>query len=315
MPSFLVKRIAEPNFQEETLEEVLERVSKITNRNFDSLKNLLYGNVDFVNVNSAGMLQTWQDSNEGNVDHENPMTTDIYMPPETSRIHRVLLRLKLKEFRGYTRSAASQDEISSSTEGGGAIEETTATDGGVTTTSDTEPTVTRTSLDAFYPFATTRLLSAEWMVPAGGHDHGGEVAWDDGHAHQRYIEHTHDVEIPGHNHGVTVPNHSHWLTIDPHSHVFAIPGHTHDLVHGVYRDPFPVDPTVTISVNGVDRTAELGGPFHISEPELDITEWIEIGGWNTIAFGCREGALVRLQVTTFTQAFIAPVDRLEPEER
>jgi hypothetical protein len=72
---------------------------------------------------------------------------------------------------------------------------------------------------------------------------------------------------------------------DPHTH--NIP-HTHDvtptLVDGIWEGA--VATGVTVKVNGVDRTAALGGPgggFTTNQTELALlVAWLNLGQWNTI---------------------------------
>lgn len=335
MPSFLVRKVSKPDYEKETLEEALERVASNSNANFQNLKRLLQGNMDFINTDSGGMLQTWQDSNEDNVDDTEPMLVDLYLPPEeTRRIHKVILRLRLKEFRAYSRAASTEPEVGRSTEGGGSIEETTE-DETLSFTSGPSNEETTESGEESLEITGTVLFGGDpvyilYTSSEAEHNHGltdhthnnpendpsGEHF--DNHSHD-VIDHGHLAEIDGHVHGMdhthlVEDTHSHWVEVGDHYHYFVVPEHDHDIIHGLYQDPFPTDPGVQVAINDTDRTSELGGPFHISEPKLDITEWIE-RGWNTIKFTPGDGKLLRLQATVFVQAFIEPVDHLEPEER
>lgn len=54
--------------------------------------------------------------------------------------------------------------------------------------------------------------------------------------------------------------HTHDITIASHTHNVSLPAHTHALTYGINDDT--VNPTtVSVWINGVDRTAELGGPW------------------------------------------------------
>lgn len=53
-----------------------------------------------------GMKRAWQESQEDNLDATHPIVLDVYIPPDTKVIQRVKLRLRLKEFRGYTKTSA-----------------------------------------------------------------------------------------------------------------------------------------------------------------------------------------------------------------
>jgi len=66
-----------------------------------------------------------------------------------------------------------------------------------------------------------------------------------------------------------------------HTHNVSIPNHTHDLDYGINDDTDYPD-TVRISINGVDRTSALGGPWGVGgtaiDIELDIAQYIESAG-------------------------------------
>lgn len=94
------------------------------------------------------------------------------------------------------------------------------------------------------------------------------------------------------------------------SHTHTTPDHTHTLTYGIYTGPNPTNPAITININGVDRTAALGGPFNTVGSEVieDITQYLQSGGTeqpnratNTIVFGasvlCDIEAILRLDLT------------------
>lgn len=70
-----------------------------------------------------------------------------------------------------------------------------------------------------------------------------------------------------------------------HSHGIA---HTHDVTanitvtDGIWEGATAAG--VTVKINGVDRTAALGGGsgFDSNQTELEIRDWLEVGQWNTI---------------------------------
>jgi hypothetical protein len=82
-----------------------------------------------------------------------------------------------------------------------------------------------------------------------------------------------------------------------HTHTVSVPAHTHGMTYGLYADT--VKPaTVRIAVDGVDRTAELGGPWDAggsgTEVEVDITTYLvnASGGLrqnHRIAISCDSG--------------------------
>jgi hypothetical protein len=59
--------------------------------------------------------------------------------------------------------------------------------------------------------------------------------------------------------------------------------HTHPMVPGIYEST--VATNVKVIINGVDRTVALGGPgggFTTNQQELEVSQWLTIGQWNTI---------------------------------
>lgn len=79
--------------------------------------------------------------------------------------------------------------------------------------------------------------------------------------------HTHFIQILDHNHNVIVLPHTHEITINPHKH--TIPAT--DLSYGV-RDDIAVLPSgIRVRINGVDKTAELGGPWSNGGEIIDET--------------------------------------------
>lgn len=79
-----------------------------------------------------------------------------------------------------------------------------------------------------------------------------------------------------------------------HSHGVTIPSHTHPLVYGLYEENINPD-TISIEINGEDRTALLGGPWATDgeeiEVEVEITDLLanDPGGlrqYHRIVFTC-----------------------------
>lgn len=305
MPPFLIKRIASFNAVEETIETATARITEEMNRNFSVLNRLLLGEADWINVSPAGMLQTWQDSSTDNIVNTHPMSVFVYFPAETARIHKGLLRLRLMLFRAYSTSAASDPGQTS-----GPSSTVTTADGGANIITSSAGGSTQPTSGGGQWFTDSGYTSGMRATDMhGSHDHGGAVSNDGSHGHVITLNHRHTVTIPAHTHTVTIPYHNHNM-----EHTHWIAPHTHDIIHGVYEAPVPTNPSVTVWINGVERTTELGGPFNRSQPELDITEWLTIGGWNEIQLGCAVDVLIRIQAVIFIQAFIRPIGRLDPLE-
>lgn len=128
-------------------------------------------------------------------------------------------------------------------------------------------------------------------------------------------DHTHTVTISGHTHDVTIGGHTHTVTISAHTHDVTIPSHTHSLTYGIFDASAPVNPAITITINGTDRTAAIttakgdGGAWRNvvgSAVEVDLSAWLGSNGQplradNTIVIGasvlCDVEAKLRSLVT------------------
>jgi hypothetical protein len=79
------------------------------------------------------------------------------------------------------------------------------------------------------------------------------------------------------NHNHVVGDHRHTLTISIPNHTHTTPNHTHDIDYGIYDDNLHPQ-TISVWINGINRTAALGGTWAASNApvtvELDITEYI-----------------------------------------
>lgn len=92
-------------------------------------------------------------------------------------------------------------------------------------------------------------------------------------------------------------DHTHGITIPDHDHDITIPAHSHTPSYGIYADT--VHPqTVGVMIDGIDRTAALGGPWALSnvaiDLELNITDYLvnASGGLrqnHTIVISCASG--------------------------
>jgi hypothetical protein len=244
-------------------------------------------------LDDRGILQTWQEGRADNVDANNPLVLNIYLPAETREIKRALLRFKLQAFRAYETGAAS----------GGRTSKTSSSYLGEVVTSSTQPSTVQSSAGSIWNYGTTYV--PEPMTTEGGHNHGipdgtalmtadGGTVW---FAQSGY--HTHAIDTD-HNHNVTIPSHNHTVNIPSHSHTVDIPNHSHGLVFGIYTSTRASN--ITIKINGVDRTSILGGPFTVDQNSLDIKQYLSIGQWNTIEIG--SSTLGRVDASLFIQTLL-----------
>lgn len=112
------------------------------------------------------------------------------------------------------------------------------------------------------------------------------------HSHSITLQpHTHSVTMEGHAHDVTIPSHSHDVTIPPHSHDLTIPSHTHEVTGSV---TIPAHSHTLNEGIKISATSPSDVKFHINDSvfatlqgnnsanNIDITDKIKIGEWNTI---------------------------------
>lgn len=83
-----------------------------------------------------------------------------------------------------------------------------------------------------------------------------------------------------------------WTTFGEHIH--STPNHVHGMAYDIYES-VPVSPSISIKINGSDRTAALGGPWATNQNNLSIAQYLNIGEWNTIELiGVSEGDVIVL---------------------
>lgn len=252
-------------------------------------------------MDDNGILQTWQDSQSENLDPNNPVEIDVYLPSTTRVILQTLLRFRLKPFRSYSKAAASGGGQTS----GSSSKSTTDISSKTTTTTEDE------NIDIEgYVFLSGELVDyvQSEYADADSHNHGipdgtvlakaggGSVTYSafSGSKHTHWLyNHGHFYTAYGHNHGM---DHYHGM-----EHTHQVYDHTHPIQYGIYQGTTPAN--VTIKVNGIDRTSELGGPFNTDQADLNLTPYMVAGQWNTIEIG--SSRLGRIDATVFIQALMA----------
>jgi hypothetical protein len=119
--------------------------------------------------------------------------------------------------------------------------------------------------------------------PSHTHTGPSHTHTDNGHTHymtdHRHTlgTHTHGM---AHTHDVTLADHTHGMA---HTHDVTLTDHTHTAVYGIYEGTSATG--VTVTINGVDRTAALGGGagFTTDQEDLDIASYLTMPGKNTIS--------------------------------
>lgn len=266
-------------------------------------------------LDEDGIIQTWQDSKEGNLDSANPLEIHIYIPNEVNIILKAILRLKFKKFRANATGSASGGGVSTSptTDSRGSHRHMVFRNMG-TIWDDYE---------GFNTTSDTHSHSVSTNFPSGTHNHGNPDYVGTG-------DHTHSISLysDSHNHtynmplktvqcaissagsfaniGIGVPNSYNdiytYEASDNHYHTVSIniPNHTHPINYGIFYDTTPS--SVGITINGINRTSELGGPWNNDKDSIDIAPYMVTGQWNTISLtSSRRG---RLDVAFFIQARI-----------
>lgn len=93
------------------------------------------------------------------------------------------------------------------------------------------------------------------------------------------------------------PAHTHQVTVPDHTHDVNLPDHTHDAVYGLFEDTVRPS-TISIAIDGIDRTAALGGPWAAGggavTVEVDIADYLTgaAGGLrqdHSVEFSCTGG--------------------------
>ena len=101
-------------------------------------------------------------------------------------------------------------------------------------------------------------------------------------------EHTHTG--PSHEH--SVPSHVHLM---PHTHAVDIADHEHAAVYGIYEATTATG--VTVTINGTDRTAALGGGAGFTADQ----DWLDINRTGWLTFGVADANCLNTIILTSTQ--------------
>ena len=85
----------------------------------------------------------------------------------------------------------------------------------------------------------------------------------------------------------------------PHTH--TTPNHTHEMTYDIYEQS-NTNPSISIKINGTDRTTALGGPWTSDQDDIDIAAYLNIGEWNKIELVPNQ--LLRLNASVIATAVV-----------
>lgn len=155
---------------------------------------------------------------------------------------------------------------------------------------------------------TVALDAAGSIVPIYLAGTVSSIGFTDAYTKDTNADHTHTLNTGT---AASATDHQHSI---PHTHDVTIAGHAHTLTFGIYEGPAPSTPAVRVAVNGVDRTAALGGPFNAAFLAKDLTTYLvdaddqPLRARNTVTFSTLSAELVDLEIvakgiTVVTNAF------------
>ncbi|MFI4977544.1 MAG: hypothetical protein ACHQC8_02535 [Solirubrobacterales bacterium] len=167
-----------------------------------------------------------------------------------------------------------------------------------------------------YRTFSTLTLSATGAGTAHHHTVGGESGHSHGHTHTTKVANAvgagsvfvpaantlgantgADQFVPTSSDSTGSSGHTHGNSGDENAHTHSVSGTT---VLGIAEDAAPVNPGITIAIDGTDFTSALGGPFNTDVLELDIRPYLPkaVSTFHTLALQpnqrCRVHGILRL---------------------
>jgi len=243
---------------------------------------------------------------------------------EVLEVNQMALEFELAPLRTFATGAASGGGQTVTSGSGGASTPTSSAGGSSTPTSSAGGSSTPTSSSAGsatigsqaglgHQHAITVKNTASLPVYAiyvdtgttpptlyanSGADRTVFTATESAHTHDVIIgNHAHTVTIGAHTHTVTIGSHTHTVDIPSHTHSVTTSNHTHALAYGVNTDT--VNPTVTITVDGIAVSGitklsgsgsttgtEATGPGVFSSDIISQIKNTDFRGSHTIVFTC-----------------------------
>jgi hypothetical protein len=231
-----------------------------------SIKDLIYGGLTQRNMKS---IRTYFAVNAmDSLDSDYPMYVPFNIPANTVKVVTVYVSFTILPFRAYSKSAASSEQITTSSGGGS----TTSSGGGATTSSggSTSP---------------VSSVPREQAVPVTGDPEAALTMLLLG-----LQRHTHTVSIPSHYHYVYA--HTHYVY--PHTH--TIPPHAHEINFGIYEVDKHPSITLYVSRDGGGTYPYRIGTYSSSQDFIEITQYVDTPGNKMLKFEATDLGRVSTQI-------------------
>jgi hypothetical protein len=245
-----------------------------------------------------------------NFDSSYPFILPYYID-SSAKVTRATISLFFQPYRAYETAASaggSTTSSASSSSSSGASSATTTSAGGGTTSSSIAQSSTVATTDTTGQTAHPHAYALYGTDDAGGATNYGPIRWeqtsDATHGHfyigesigaGNYKWCETNTTVSGHSHNVTITNPTHSHTVGDHNHdmphthnidhTHTVGDHTHGITYGIYSSGYPT--VVSITVDGVDVTTALGGPWNPTIVthdflDMDITQYTASSGTHTI---------------------------------
>jgi len=114
-------------------------------------------------------------------------------------------------------------------------------------------------------------------------------------------DNTYDFDVKADVAGTQVQVTGAWWSISTHTHDVDLPDHTHGMTYDMYEASYS-NPSISIKINGTDRTTALGGPWTSDQDDIDIAAYLNIGDWNKIELVPNQ--LLRLNASVIATAVV-----------
>lgn len=249
-----------------------------------SIKDLIYGGLTQRNMKS---IRTCFAVNAmDSLDSDYPMYVPFNIPANTVKVVTVYVSFTILPFRAYSKSAASSEQITTSSGGGS----TTSSGGGATTSSGGGATVTsHAAYERGFPLATRikSYIPHEDGYLIGDSGYGGPAA------------HGFSVTTPGHIHTVAIPSHYHYVYAHTHyvyPHTHTIPPHAHEINFGIYEVDKHPSITLYVSRDGGGTYPYRIGTYSSSQDFIEITQYVDTPGNKMLKFEATDLGRVSTQI-------------------